>query len=183
MNNSLDRVFEGIAVALRRDVIPRLDDEYATGQALAIIDLLNNLRPRLDWAVSPLLARSAAQRTLIGELEELLGQARGRPCPDEDFGTVPPDGRALHALCDRMDAFIGATLRWLGAGPGVPAPVATLAHAAITRHVYAELRRDMALTPRPLFGDIARGSDTSASSPASYSAVSLPVSQASLPGS
>ena len=161
MNNSLDRVLDGIAEALRRDVIPRLDDEYATGQALAVIDLINNLKPRLDWAVPPLLARAAAQQTLINELQELLGGLPDCPLTGQSLSPLPVDGRSLQALCDRLDGSIGATVRWIGARPPGPCQPTEQAQAAISRHVRAELRRDMALTARPLFAEIARGNDAS----------------------
>lgn len=157
MNNSLERLLEGIATALRRDVIPRLDDEYATGQALAVIDLINNIKPRVDWAVAPLLARATAQRALIAELENLLTPYPDRPQAERVLDAVPIDGAGLQHLCEEMDRFIGATIRWLGMRPAEHSAALETAHAAINRHVHAELRRDMALTPRPLFAEIARG--------------------------
>lgn len=172
MNNSLDRLLEGIAIALRRDVIPRLDDDYASGQALAVIDLVNNLKLRVDWAVPPLLARANAQRALTIELEQLLVDHPGRPRPDGSLlGAMPVDGTGLQALCDRLDAFIGELVRWLSPWPetattGAPAQGSIHeARARISRHVSAQLRRDMAMTPRPLFAEIARGTDASPTQP------------------
>lgn len=159
MNNSLDRLLDGIAAALRRDVIPRLDDEYAAGQALAVIDLINNLKPRLDWAVSPLLARLAAQRSLLAELDASLAVHPDRPQRGMTPYDTPVDGRALQTLCDQVDEHIGATLRWLADRNDAGCDAA---RAAIKRHVHAELRRDMSLTPRPLFAEIARGVDSDA---------------------
>ena len=143
MNNSLDRLLDGIAAALRRDVIPRLDDEYATGQALAVIDLINNLKLRVDWAVPPLLARATAQQALIAELDSLLAVCPDRPAAGQALNALPADGR------------------WIGARPFEPCQATQTAQAAISRHVRAELRRDMALTPRPLFAEIARGNNAS----------------------
>ena len=163
MNNSLERLLEGIAMALRRDVIPRLEDEYATGQALAVIDLINNMKPRVDWAVPPLLARATSQRALIVELENLLAHYPERSQAGDDFDATPVDGAGLQELCERMDSFIGATIRWLGMHAEPCAAIQT-AQTAISQHVRAELRRDMTLTPRPLFAEIARGNDTPASS-------------------
>jgi hypothetical protein len=163
MNNSLERLLEGIAIALRRDVIPRLDDEYATGQALAVIDLINNMKSRVDWAVPPLLARATSQRALIAKLDSLLDDYPGRPTAGADFDTMPFDGSGLQAVCEHMDSFIGATIRWLGMRAAESNETLQAAHAAIDGYVRAELRRDMALTPRPLFAGIARGHDTPAS--------------------
>ncbi|MDB5999365.1 MAG: hypothetical protein JWP52_1064 [Rhizobacter sp.] len=156
MNNSLERLLDGMATALRRDVIPRLDDEYATGQALAVIDLINSLKLRLDWAVPPLLAHVESQRLLVAELDRLLADFPERPQLDGVFDVLPPDGRSLQALCDRIDGFIGATVRWMGNQPASPMAAA---QTAISAHIRSELRRDMALTPRPLFAEIARGND------------------------
>jgi hypothetical protein len=161
VNNSLDRLLNGIAEALRRDVIPRLEDEYATGQALAVIDLINTLKLRLDWAVPPLLERAVAQQTLMAELQELLGDLPDFPMTGQPLSPLPIDGRSLQGLCDRLDGLIGATVRWIGARPPGPCQPTQKAQAAISRHVHAELRRDMALTARPLFAEIARGNDAS----------------------
>ncbi len=160
MSNSLDRLLDGIAAALRRDVIPRLDDEYATGQALAVIDLLNNLKPRIDWATPPLLARVAAQRALLEELDRLLEAEPERPRAAPADDETPADGRTLQALSERLDGLICRTVRWLGMRAG---PAFDAARLAIDRHVRADLRQDMALTPRPLFSEIARGNDSTTS--------------------
>ena len=45
MNNSLDRLIEGITATLRAHVIPNVTDAYARGQAIGVIDLLNNIAP------------------------------------------------------------------------------------------------------------------------------------------
>lgn len=49
MQNSLDRLFEGMASALRQDVLPHLADPYARAQVTAAIELLGNLSTRVDW--------------------------------------------------------------------------------------------------------------------------------------
>lgn len=50
MQNSLDRLFEGIAKALRDDVLPDLTDPYAKAQVIGAIELLGNLSSRVAWA-------------------------------------------------------------------------------------------------------------------------------------
>lgn len=63
MSNSLDRLIGGIIATLRTHVIPNVTDSYARGQAIGVIDLLNNIAPRLDWARAPLRSGCrAAQR-------------------------------------------------------------------------------------------------------------------------
>ena len=53
MNVSLERLIEGIIATLRTDVIPNVSDAYARGQAVGVIDLLNNIGPRIEWARAP----------------------------------------------------------------------------------------------------------------------------------
>ena len=49
MQNSPERLFEGIARALRGDVLPHLEDPYARAQVTAAIEILGNLASRLQW--------------------------------------------------------------------------------------------------------------------------------------
>jgi hypothetical protein len=97
---------------------------------------------------------------------------------DTSLKVLPIDGLGLQKLCDRLDGHISAMVRWLGTtesenafgNDGQSCEVAEAARAAITSFVHIELRRDMALTVRPLFAEIARGADgdgTPATTPSS----------------
>lgn len=154
MNNSIERLFGGMVTALRSDIVPRLTDEYAAGQALAIIDLLQNLALRLDWAVAPLLVRAEAQRQLFTELDKLLGD-RCSHVRAQEHGRPPISGTELLAHCDAMDARIGDVLRWLGTAD--QDHVTAQARGLIREHGRRDLQRELELTPRPLFAEISRG--------------------------
>ena len=65
MNNSLNRLIDGIVIALEREIIPRVDDAYARGQAFAVMDLLRNMRPRLQWSREVTLAQVALQEAAL----------------------------------------------------------------------------------------------------------------------
>ncbi|MBL8582260.1 MAG: hypothetical protein JNL61_08550, partial [Rhizobiaceae bacterium] len=56
MNIALSRLVEGIIATMRSDVIPHISDPFARGQAIGVIDLLNNIAPRVEWSQAPLLA-------------------------------------------------------------------------------------------------------------------------------
>ena len=49
MQNSLDRILEGIAHALHVDVLPAVEDAYARAQVTSAIELLGNLSTRVTW--------------------------------------------------------------------------------------------------------------------------------------
>ena len=46
MNNSLPRLIDGMVATLRKEVIPRVDGDYARGQAFGVIYMLNSLKLR-----------------------------------------------------------------------------------------------------------------------------------------
>jgi len=81
VNNSLERLIAGIIATLRTDVIPNVTDDYARGQAIGVIDLLNNIAPRLEWARAPLaeaLGRAAdAFARASGAVAERNGWTHG----------------------------------------------------------------------------------------------------------
>jgi len=72
LQNSLDRIFEGLAKALRDDVLPAVSDPYARAQVLAGAELVGNLATRVEW-------RSADLREEIGQVRALLATASAPP--------------------------------------------------------------------------------------------------------
>ena len=49
MQNSLDKLFDGLASALRDAVLPVVDDDYAHRQLTAAIELIANIATRVEW--------------------------------------------------------------------------------------------------------------------------------------
>jgi hypothetical protein len=70
IQNSLERLLGGVAAALREDIAPALEDEFARGQALAGAEILEQLVPRVQWRadeaaiaiIRPLLEEDAGDR-------------------------------------------------------------------------------------------------------------------------
>lgn len=65
MQNSLDRILEGLARSLATDVAPHVDDPYAKAQVMAAVELVNNLATRVEWRREPLLADIEAARQVL----------------------------------------------------------------------------------------------------------------------
>ena len=74
MNNSFARLIDGMNATLRKEVLTRLDDEFARGQVFGIINLLNTFKVRADWSAGFLLEQIAAQRVR----PEQMGKFRRR---------------------------------------------------------------------------------------------------------
>lgn len=53
MANSLDRLLDGMRIALRDDVAPHVADPYARAQVESAIELLANLAEHVEWKSPP----------------------------------------------------------------------------------------------------------------------------------
>jgi hypothetical protein len=67
IQNSLERLLVGVAAALREDIAPQLEDEFARGQALAGAEILENLVPRVQWRADDAEAVIALIRPLLAD--------------------------------------------------------------------------------------------------------------------
>jgi len=158
MNNSIGRLLDGISTTLREDVIPRIEDPYARGQAVGVIDLLNNLRPRVDWAREPLQTQLQGLHEGVRSVERTLQGAAATP-PAYPVAAIPPAGPSTEDLLElraRIEDHIARLFQWLDerrdAGEAVDA-----AEAVLRRAVHDDLEREMKLVSKPLFAEIAAG--------------------------
>jgi hypothetical protein len=107
MQNSLERLLLGVAIALREEIAPALDDEFARSQALAGAEILENLVPRVQWRVDDAEAVIALVRPLLSTPVEGGRDAHLRALADLQRG----DTRALDvalALLEREVAHLKA---------------------------------------------------------------------------
>ena len=155
MNASLDRLFEGIIATLRTDVIPNIRDGYARGQAVGVLDLLNNIGPRIEWARAPVAAAIAEKHALLRALGELLPDLPQTSVPDCAASSSTTE---LAAERDRLDAEIGDALALIHVSkPGASVEKREQALSLLKQHMHDELTREMKLTRKPLFAEIASG--------------------------
>ena len=156
MKIALERLIEGIIATLRADVIPNVSDSYARGQAVGVIDLLNNIGGRVEWARAPLL------QAIEDKLAVLAGVAKVAPEVSlPSAGDLDKLGSAeLSQLRDRLDATLGDAVAVLSAmRSGPQAEDAREALKLIATHLHDEQTREMKLTRKPLFAEIASGRD------------------------
>ena len=155
MNNSLERLIEAVIATLRVDVIPHVSDAYARGQAIGVIDLLNNIAPRLEWARAPLTETVMEQRKALAAARGLVvaPPPGGADLSEQELASA--DSVALAAERDRLDGEIADLLAWtqsVEARGDVKAAVAIL-----LRQVHDAIAREMAMTKKPLFAEITKG--------------------------
>lgn len=153
MNIPLTRLIDGIIATMRADVIPNVTDPYARGQAVGVIDLLNNIAPRVEWAHAPQLRRIEAKRALLDRICDLVPELSPacaelqQPAPAEEPGGLVR--RLDAAICDAI------ALLWPRRHEAHCAEAASL----IKVHLHDELTAEMKITRKPLFAEIASGTD------------------------
>lgn len=159
MKISLERLIEGTIATLRADVIPNIPDAYARGQAVGVIDLLNNIVPKIEWTREPLIDAVAEKTALLSEVSGLLPEVSAlvRSGEAQIISTAE-----LSAERDRLDAAICEVLALVGpqksnGNSGTRQQVLGL----LKRHIHDELVQQMKLTRKPLFAEIASGGDGS----------------------
>ena len=159
MTNSLERIFDSLVKALESDILPRLDDEFARGLLHGAIELLGNLKTRVDWAAGPLYDDVAARLALATEIERALGDAQGRAPARPAVSLDRPrlTGAELTAMRDHLDRWLGRLLAWLVAERGSLGARAAEIETAILAQLRTELKREVSLTAPPRFGEISRG--------------------------
>jgi hypothetical protein len=160
MTNSLERIFDGIIDVLRSRVIPKIGDEFARGQAYGAVELLCNLKPRVEWAVGPLYDDVAERIELVERIAELVERVAppAPAAPTERLAASRRTAAELEPMRDRLDEYLCGVLRWVAMHREIlPAGRAGEIETAIRDQQRARLRREVKLTPPPLFGEISRG--------------------------
>jgi hypothetical protein len=153
VNIALERLFEGIVATLRADVIPNVSDGYARGQAVGVIDLINNIAARVEWARAPLLESVCEKRRLLSSVAAALEE----PSPEAGGAMESLGSAELSAERARLEADICEAMKRAHARSGEPA--AREALRLMIRHAHDEAAAEMKLTRKPLFGEIASGKD------------------------
>jgi len=162
MNNSLNRLIDGIIIALEREIIPRVDDAYARGQAFAVMDLLRNMRPRLEWSREVTLAQVGLQEAALKRVDDLCrGQTERPPAyAAPSAASISLDTKQLEEQRDRLEAEVCGVLKWLTEHrDALDAAVAQAVEDTLTNYMREAVKRELALTANPLFAEISRGAN------------------------
>lgn len=154
MNNSFNRLIDGMCATLRSEVLTRLDDEFARGQVFGVINLLNTFKVRADWSADFLLAQIAAQRGAIDAVETITSP--NAPALAALPVTTPID--ELLALRDQGNRRLGELHASLDDPASVvPDDVRARAGKLLRDAMLAELSIELKNSPRPLFAEMSSG--------------------------
>jgi hypothetical protein len=122
MQNSPERILEGISHTLRGTVAPSVQDAYALTQVLAAAELLENLVTRVEWRCADLAATVDEVAPLLAEADGLAPAGAPELAAARSLLAAPPaaahDNDALLAARDAHLAALAGVQAWLAAaGP------------------------------------------------------------------
>lgn len=157
MNNSLNRLIDGMVATLRQEVIPNVTGEFARGQAFGVIYMLNSIRLRADWSAGFMGEQLVAQQELAATLAALEVDAALRP----ELAPVPQvDMRALEQQRNDNDRKVCELLDWLDAQRGTLDPQRHAAiDAAVAQYMHRQLKWEISTSAKPMFAEMSSGTE------------------------
>ena len=111
MNNSLDRLVDGMIATLRQSVIPNLSGDFARGQAFGVIYMLNSIRLRASWSNAFLSEQLQSLDQAAADLAQIKDDLPGAPLPVCHGARDLPTAAALQAERDAGDAMMACVSR------------------------------------------------------------------------
>lgn len=88
MQNSLDRIFEGLDDTLRNVVAPTITDSYILTQLTSVAEIIGNLSSRVEWSCAQLLEISVRVRPILEQAA--ASTPHGLPLTDELLARAAP---------------------------------------------------------------------------------------------
>ncbi|MCS6927134.1 MAG: hypothetical protein NZ578_14675 [Candidatus Binatia bacterium] len=157
MVNSLQRLLSEIIVTLDR-AGQQVHDPYVRSQVFAVIDILTNMAPRVEWQQAEVRKTIDDLRSVLHEIAQLLGE--NDPCPEplvelceqvRSVATVPV-GDDVVAERDRLSRLFVTAMERVDAWRNhLPEMVVRAIEQRCDAYLRRQLDRDLALVRRPLF--------------------------------
>jgi len=159
VNNSFERLIDGMIEALRLEIIPATQGDYSRGQAFGVIFLLQSLKLRAGWSTTFLQEQLAALLDLQAALSKIDGMPRDAPVPLVSGHASTP--QAMEQMRDAGDERVGALIDWLQTHRETLAPgVADAVDAATNAYIRRQLRYDIQTSAKPMFAALTLGKET-----------------------
>jgi hypothetical protein len=151
---SVEALLDGVVHTLTALVLPAVSSRFARGQLYAAVDVLRNLRDRVEVKASLLEAEAASALAALAAAADALGAAGAAPEAARLTALVAAAPAPLPA---RVAALRAALVTALAVLDHVPADVAARARRPLDEHLAAQAMRDLAVLKPSLLGEISRG--------------------------
>lgn len=145
MQNSLERIFDGLCATLREVILPEVSDPWTRIQVEAAVGLLANMATRVEWRCADLAGEIAAVREVLEGATGVGGAAPELAIARAVLAeAVPADGdnaRLVAARSAHLEA-LGGVQEWVAR---CDAPTAQPVRAALQRLLVDQLEEQLAL--------------------------------------
>jgi hypothetical protein len=147
----IETMIDGVIRTLTERVLPDVPTRFARGQLYAVIDVLRNLRDRVEARASLFEDESTSiAATLARVVPHVSGSSRtGLEAAVADVPPAPPSAR--------LGALRAALVLALDVIDDLPPTASTAAHAAVAEHLAAQTMRDLAVLKPSMVGEISKG--------------------------
>jgi hypothetical protein len=161
MNNSLPRLYEGMAATLAERILPHLGDDFARGQAYGLIYLLRYLQLRTGWSEAYLAPQWQALQATARRLGPLLHDLRG--APDIDSAAGAGAKLPLQARCEALLAALCTAYDWAERhADALPPEAIASIRDAWRDFIGADLRQELSLRLPLPYSEMSTGQDSAA---------------------
>jgi hypothetical protein len=167
VNNSFERLIDGMIEALRHEIIPHTEGDYPRGQAYGVIFLLQSLKLRADWSPVFLQEQLEALDELQAALARIDGLPANAPRPGNTSGPgnaplpVPGSGaspKSMQVARDAGDQRVCDLIDWLQRPENSVSPaIAKATHSAIDTYLRRQLRHEIKTSAKPMFAALSLG--------------------------
>jgi hypothetical protein len=151
---TVETLLDGVVHTLTTAVLPGVSSRFARGQLYAAVDVLRNLRDRVEVKASLLDAEATSAAEALTAVIAVLregGAAEPATVLAEAVASAP------RALGERVVALRAAIVFALEALDAAPPSLAERARPALAGHLAAQAIRDLAVLKPSLLGEISRG--------------------------
>ncbi len=148
----IERLIDGCMQTLREEVLPEVASRAVRGRVWAVLDVLNNLRDRIEEKLAPATAEADSAHAALSRLAAARragGDAEGAAALESALLAAPSEPATARAAALR-----GALADAIAARPEGPSAAEC---EALRAHLAAQALRDVMLLKPSLLSEISKG--------------------------
>ena len=151
MQLTVETLLDGVMRTLREAVLPAVGERFGRGQLFAVLDVLQNLRDRVEPKAELAEVEAASATAALERAAQALpapdGPALARALADAPTGPAVDRAAALRAILVRAYEML----------EGLPDERGAAARSALAEHLAAQTMRDVAVLKPSLLEEISKG--------------------------
>ena len=152
-----EELLDGAVATLLEAVLPALGTRFARSQLYAVVDVLRNLRDRVEPRCAGLAAEAASAEAALRRAAEALRPTAPAAAESLSRGLDALPAAPIAARLEALGPALVAAFETLESLPPAAAEAAVLARSALAGHLAAQALRDLAPLKPSLLAEISRG--------------------------